>query len=359
MAAARSGKSALDAFLDGYVITNPDGPEIRPELQPAPDWRPFFFNIRSNEDILDFSGVQQVRDENGKVLRTKPNQPAHFSRTFRLLWIMLGMSVLLILGPLAMQGLRHSSPAARLVFGAALLAGLLATVHERLGHFELPFPYAGLVLVVAAFVIPGRKGVGELGLWRTPLFAIYFALLGAGYIMAMSGLIQRYVLFLGHQAYAFATVIGGLLVAAGIGSTLAGLGRHQPRKVMLLAVTTICAMLAALHYGIDPLFTQTADLERPARVAIGLAALLPLGIGLGAMFPTGLGIVQQRSPVFVPWAFGINGVFSVIGPSVVLPGAILYGFPTMTVSAGSLYVLALLVGLPLMRPSALAGPAAD
>jgi hypothetical protein len=42
-------------------------------------------------------------------------------------------------------------------------------------------------------------------------------------------------------------------------------------------------------------------------------------------------------------------VFSVIGTTIVLPGAILYGFPTMAVVAGGVYVLALLVGLPLAR----------
>ncbi|MBK8978520.1 MAG: hypothetical protein IPM29_21695 [Planctomycetes bacterium] len=266
MHAARLGQ--LDRFLDEHPR----------DLRPAPDWRPFFFNVLRNETVLD-----------------PETRPEHFRRSFRLLWLMLGMSVLLILGPLVVQGVR----------------GLRA--------------------------------------WSTLPFAVYFAALGAGYIMAMSGLIQRYVLFLGHQAYAFAAVIGGLLVAAGCGAMLAGRYAQVPRRVMTTAVVAICAMLAALHFGLDPLFSVTAGLPLSARVGIGLCVLFPLGVGLGAMFPTGLGIVKQRSPLFVPWAFGINGVFSVIGTSIVLPGAILYGFPAMIAMAGLVYAFALGVGLLVVR----------
>ena len=50
------------------------------------------------------------------------------------------------------------------------------------------------------------------------------------------------------------------------------------------------------------------------------------GAALGTMFPTGLRLARERSPLFVPWAFGINGVFSVIGtavvPTVVTPSPI-------------------------------------
>ena len=221
--------------------------------------------------------------------------PAHFVQMFRLLAIMLVLGLVLILGPLTLLGMR----------------GMRAWVN---------LPFAG-----------------------------YFAALGAGYIMAMSGLIQRYVLFLGHQSYAFAVVIGGLLVAAGIGSFIAGRFQHSPRRVMTVAVVAICVLLGVIQLALDPLLSVTAHLGLPVRVGLALLVLLPLGIPLGAMFPTGLAMVRKSSPVFVPWAFGINGVFSVVGTTLVLPGAILYGFPTMAAAAGLVYVLALAIGLALTR----------
>ena len=72
--------------------------------------------------------------------------------------------------------------------------------------------------------------------------------------------------------------------------------------------------------------------------------LLPIAGGLngGRLIGGGRGAAGFRGR----W-FGINGVFSVIGTMVVLPGAILLGFPSMALGAGGVYVLAAAVGIPL------------
>jgi len=220
----------------------------------------------------------------------------------------------------------------------------------RPGHFRNMFNLLWIMLVLALVLITGplilfhRLGIAA---GQNAPFALYFAALGAGFILAMSGLIQRYVLFLGHQAYAFPVVIGGLLVAAGLGSILAGKLETRPATVMMAAVSAICAMLFLIQQGLAPLFSLTADLGLSVRILLALLVLLPLGVPMGMLFPTGLALVKRTSPRFVPWAFGINGVFSVIGTMIVLPGAILLGFPAMTLGAGGIYVLAALVGIPL------------
>jgi hypothetical protein len=288
MAAAKKGQ------LAAYLAND------RNDIAPAPDSRPYFFNVVRRGEIWRRFKVELANvlpflatpaDAADKVLMGRTE---HFGRTFRQLFIMLGLAVLLILGPLAVMRVR----------------GLRS--------------------------------------WVVMPFAVYFASLGAGYIFAMSGLIQRAVLFLGHQAYAFAVVIGGLLVWAGVGSMLAGRARSMQRT-MVFAVAVICAMLAVVQFGLDPLFSLTASLGLPARIGVALVAIAPLGIALGTMFPTGLALVKARSPHFVPWAFGINGVFSVIGTTLVLPGSIAFGYPAMATAAGGIYVFALLVGLPLAR----------
>ena len=202
-------RAAREGALDRFIAEHPR------ELSPAPDWRPFFFNTLRNEDVLArfwYELRHAIPGLEADPTGVKLGQTEQFARTFRLLWIMVALSVLLILGPL---------------------------------------------------VVLGTRG---LRVWANLPFAVYFAALGAGFILAMSGLIQRYVLFLGHQSYAFASVIGGLLVSAGIGSFIAGRYEQQPRRVMAVAVGAICAMLAVLHFGLDSLFGATASWSLPLRV---------------------------------------------------------------------------------------------
>lgn len=317
MVAARQGSEALATFIAERRKQEPqagykdaDGgwvPEVVAEvLEPAPDSKPFFFNITANEQVLDELWAGNAATQS-------------FREMFQLLLMMLGLSVLLIAGPLVVFGARHAHD------------GEEIRPHGKVGLGEQ---------IAEPFLLAWRGGYEAV---RNIPFAIYFACLGAGFVMAMSGLIQRYTLYLGHQGFAFPTVIGGLLVAAGIGSLLSAKAR-RPAKVMVTATIVICAALAGLQFGLPLLFEQTAGLELIPRVCIALAILLPLGVPMGMMFPTGLAVVKQRSPLFVPWAFGINGVFSVIGSTVVLPGSLLFGFPTMAYSAAGIYVLAALMG---------------
>jgi len=51
-------------------------------------------------------------------------------------------------------------------------------------------------------------------------FLLYFLFIGAGYILIEVGLIQKFVLFLGHPTYALTVVIFSMLVSSGVGSGL-------------------------------------------------------------------------------------------------------------------------------------------
>ncbi len=219
-------------------------------------------------------------------------------------------------------------------------------------HFQRLYALMRIMVVLAAVLILAPLVAFKLRglrILRNLPFALYFAALGLGFILAEIGLIQRYVLFLGHQAFAFPTVIGGLLVAAGLGSAWSSSSRlrRRPHAVIGGAVAAAGAAIAAHQLLLDGLFGLASPLPLAGRIGVAFAALLPLGVPLGMLFPTGLVLVQRASPLFVPWAFGINGVFSVIGSTAVMPGAILYGFPAMAGAAAGVYLLAALVGVPL------------
>jgi hypothetical protein len=69
-------------------------------------------------------------------------------------------------------------------------------------------------------------------------------------------------------------------------------------------------------------------------------------------FPNGLRIVAEEVPALVPWAWGVNGFFTVIGSisSVIL--AMAFGFRIVLAAAATCYLLAL-AGITLSRATSL------
>ena len=183
-----------------------------------------------------------------------------------------------------------------------------------------------------------------------PSCALYFTLLGAGFILAEVIAAQKFVLYLGHPFYALTVVLFAVLLASGAGSVLSGrlgtLARWAP-----LGVSAALLLFVLL---LDPLFQATLSWPLPLRIGFAVLLLALPGVMMGMPFPTGMRVLQQRAPALVPWAWAVNGYASVLGTvgSVIL--AMTLGFKITLAIAAALYIVA---GLVLRRWPA-AGPAA-
>ena len=125
-------------------------------------------------------------------------------------------------------------------------------------------------------------------------FLLYFATLGAGFIVVEVVLLQKCVLFLGHPAYALTVVLFALLLFSGLGSFLSGRFRDDAlpralRRAILLVVGLIVATVLVL----SPLFYGLVHLPALWRVPITILALAPLGLALGVPMPTGIRILAR------------------------------------------------------------------
>jgi hypothetical protein len=208
--------------------------------------------------------------------------------------------------------------------------------------------------VVAAFIVGplvfARRRLGGATRARLP-FLLYFACLGAGFIVVEVVLIQKCVLFLGHPAYALTVVLFSLLLWSGLGSLASGrlpdadLVRRVPW--VILAVVALVALFALL---LAPLFYALVHLAAPWRVLITVAALAPLGLALGMPMPTGIRLLRARAPELIPWAWGVNGAASVLGSVGAVALAMAAGFNLTLLVAAALY----LVGLGFVRWAAAA-----
>jgi len=203
--------------------------------------------------------------------------------------------------------------------GVQVLAQLVLVVGVLVALFMIVPLYARRRSVLAA-VAPGAR-------WATLL---YFAALGAGFMLIEVSLISKFVLFLGHPIYALTVVLCSLLVAAGCGSywsgRYVGAGHGPLRRVIAVALGAIVLLALVL----DLVFTRLlAGASFGLAATLTVLALAPAGFLMGMPFPLGLRLLDRVGPQWgelVPWVWGINGATSVLGSVMAISIAINLGF---------------------------------
>src|SRR6202020_2469546 len=93
---------------------------------------------------------------------------------------------------------------------------------------------------------------------------------------------------------------------------------------------------------------DTLDWPFAVRAALLLGAIAPVSIALGLPFP--LGLSRAGAGGFLPWAWGLNGAFSVVATPLANLIAREAGFSRVLLCAAILYGIAL-VAFPALRKS--------
>jgi SAM-dependent methyltransferase len=201
--------------------------------------------------------------------------------------------------------------------------------------FALLFLLAPLALMRRADLAASR------GPWR-PRLLTYFACLGLGFMLIEIPEIQRLGLFLGHPIYAFCVVLATLLVAGGMGAFLVrGAGPEDASGWLRLALPALALLGLAFTWGQPLLLHAGLEWPTPARIAVAVAQLVPLGLLLGMPLPLGLQIASGHAPRLVPWLWGVNGALSVVGSVGALCVGLVLGFHASLLLGVAVYLLAL------------------
>jgi hypothetical protein len=160
---------------------------------------------------------------------------------------------------------------------------------------------------------------------------VYFALLGVGYLCVEIPLLQHFILFLGHPAYAMATVLFALLLFSGLGSLLS---RRAPLQTVLILLPPVVGGYAM---GLPLLFTATLGVPPGGRLLIAVLALAPLGLLMGMPFPKGLALLRRKTHAPIAWAWGINGAMSVVASILAALLALSFGFSVVLALGAACY----------------------
>jgi hypothetical protein len=171
--------------------------------------------------------------------------------------------------------------------------------------------------------------------WRLRVF-LYFACLGLAFLFVEIPLAQRFILVLDQPVTALAVVLFAILLFSGIGSLTV---RRWP---LAWGMVALIALIILFPFILKPLSSIALSLPEWGRIALVILIIAPLGLLMGLPFAGGLSVVERRDSSLVPWAWAINGVFSVISSVLAVMIALSWGFPAVFWLGALAYAIALL-----------------
>jgi hypothetical protein len=102
----------------------------------------------------------------------------------------------------------------------------------------------------------------------------------------------------------------------------------------MLAIAAIVSLGAVYAMVLPPLFGGLMGLSLPAKIAVAVGLLAPLGFVMGLPF---LGRVSDSTPALVPWAWGINSCASVVAAVLAACSQCISGSPLCWFSCSPLH----------------------
>ena len=210
------------------------------------------------------------------------------------------------------------------------------------------------LLVLVSPLAAGGRVRAPGGLARP---AVYFGALGLGFLFIEMTLIGKAGFYLNDYTLGFALVLTGMLGFSGLGSLIAD--RVKPEasgRALAVAVAVVLAWVAAMLAGLTPLLLATLGQPLALRAAILLLLLAPVSVALGLPFPLGLAWASRAGEAgegragnseaggsgFLPWAWAVNGAFSVVATPLASLVSMQSGYSRVMVAAGLMYLLGFL-----------------
>ncbi|HEY5007927.1 MAG TPA: hypothetical protein VII42_07980, partial [Caulobacteraceae bacterium] len=232
---------------------------------------------------------------------------------------------------------------------AILGLGDLGTILKRLEI--LPQQEIGALVNVAVL---GQAVLFALLVLATPLLAprqvrrpggilrpvIYFSALGLGFLLIEIFFIEKAAFYLGDRTSAFALVLTGMLIFSGLGSMISARFADRPRRGVILSTSFALICLILIFAGGQSAMTSTIGLGWIWRAALLLLVVAPLSLALGLSFP--LGLSQMGANGMLPWAWALNGAFSVVATPAANLLAREGGLSRLLLVAACLYLVSIL-----------------
>lgn len=208
--------------------------------------------------------------------------------------------------------------------------------------------FISILAVIATILLPLRASVRQSARPLIVAGSLYFSLIGMGFMLTEIALLQYFSVYLGHPIYSLSVCLFSLILTSGLGSLAQDRLKLNSHGKLLLWGALVVAYLTVMVDILPLIFHATTDRERLTRIAISLAAILPLGFLLGFAFPTGMRLVSAIDARPTSWFWGINGATGVLASVLGVIFSMSFGIHVTMLIAAVCYLLVIPTGFRLL-----------
>lgn len=173
---------------------------------------------------------------------------------------------------------------------------------------------------------------------------VYFAMLGAGFMLVELALMQRFILLLGFPTRALSVCLFSLLISSALGAAFVqrGTAADSLRRLRLL-LPALVVLLVVYRLVLGPVLELFLPYPLPVRVAVTALLMFPAGFLMGMPFPTALRTLGGGLEKLIPAFWSVNGVTSIAGSVLTMVIAKFAGYGTALLVGAGCYAVAWIV----------------
>lgn len=238
-------------------------------------------------------------------------------------------------------------------FSQFLKLNRLNKLHDLFGQGALPFLEIGYFITLLTFI---QISLIAFILIVFPLFftqwkgkgkvytLLHFSGIGIGFMFVEIVFIQQFILYFGNPIIAASAVLSGMLISSGVGSLFSSRLKSDNRNILII-LSLVILFILFYAFTLTPVLRTSINLPFSLKILFSLLLISPLAFFMGMPFPIGLKQLDWHNSTLIPWAWGINGCFSVISTVLATIIAVEAGFLWVMLLASLAYGLALLANI--------------
>jgi predicted membrane-bound spermidine synthase len=189
-----------------------------------------------------------------------------------------------------------------------------------------------------------RAKLETLGQISLAKFVLYFSILGFVFMVIEISLFQKFILFLGHPTLSLSVLLFSLLISGGLGSLSSHFIKEESLLKKVSMISIIIPIIIIIYIIMLPfIFNVFLSSEMFIRALISGILIFPLGFLMGIPFPSGISLMRRSYKKDIPWMWGINGTFSVLGSAFAIVIAMSSGFTSGLISGALGYFVIFLI----------------